>query len=444
MTHFAEEDLIALLDAPVASNEHMDACAECHEKFDTFRAVMCGLKDESVWDTTPLREEPVPATIVNLRAFADQMAAEDADAEFLVRELLDGPRGSWMPRLHEHPEYRTAGMVRKLIESASHAIDTMPPDAVAITMLATEIADHLDPATYTSDTVPHLRGTAWRERAYALFYTGAFADAEAALQASESNLSDCVVNEYELARVGIVRALVERGLERYSPALTQANASARVFERYRDGVRSASARLAQVHLLFSLNELKAAFGILVGLKREFECSADSDTYARILGNLGWCCSRLGRVDDAVMNHAAAAELFTEMGVRSAAVRERWNIARLLMTAGRLDDALPRLEQLCAEFRDLGMTASYTQVTLDLAEILITRDSYRKVDELCDAALRTLKNNHLEHTSTALTALALIQEAARHHTATPAFVQRVREYVRRAPAEPSLLFATLSE
>ncbi|HUP60004.1 MAG TPA: tetratricopeptide repeat protein [Thermoanaerobaculia bacterium] len=438
--HCTEEDLIALLDTPASSNEHATSCTECRAKLDSFRVVICGLKDDSVWNDTPLCEAPVPQTIANLRAFADRMASEDAQAETCVRDLLEGPREGWMPKLQLHPEYRTAGVVRKLIESTTHAIDTMPPDAVAMTTLATEIADHLDPAAYTNDTVPRLRGAAWRERAYALFYTGAFSDAEAALRASESNLSDCLVNEYELARVGIVRALVERGLENYSPAIIHANASARVFEAYRDATRSASARLAEVHLLFSTGEHKAAYEILVDLKRRFECSKDADTYARVLANLGHCCWALGKSDEALWYHDAAAKLLTELGVHSDAVRESWNVALVLIREGRLDEAVPRLEMLRQEFERLGMTASYTQVTLDLAEILVTRGAHGEVDQLCSHVMRTLEKNQLEHTAPALTALALMQEAARNRTTTPALVRRVRDYLRRMPDEPNLLFA----
>ncbi len=104
----------------------------------------------------------------------------------------------------------------------------MPRDAVELTALATEIADHLEDAT------PQLRGAAWRERAYALFYVGDFAAAERALCASESHFSESCASDYDLARVGIVRAVVERGLEKYSSAIAHAQRSVRQFQLYAD------------------------------------------------------------------------------------------------------------------------------------------------------------------------------------------------------------------
>jgi len=238
----------------------------------------------------------------------------------------------------------------------------------------------------------------------------------------------------------VVRALVERGLEDYSSAIGHARASAQTFVAYADHTKHASARLAQVHFLFSTGEVKTAHDILLDLKREFEQSSDLDTYARILGNLGHCCGRLRRSEEALFYHGIAAKLFEDLGVHSAAVRESWNVARVLMQEGRFDEAVPRQEKLRREFEQLGMMASYSQVTLELAEILVMRSDFKAVEDMCFGVMRVLQEKHLQHTAPALTALALMREAARKKTATPALVRHVREYLERVPNEPNLLFA----
>jgi hypothetical protein len=110
-----------------------------------------------VWDSAEVRLDPVPATIANLRAFADRMAYEDAAADAILPELLAGQREEWMPRLMAHPEWRTAGVVRRLVGAIDRALATMPPDAVGITTLATEVADHLQPTACSLDTVHRLQ-----------------------------------------------------------------------------------------------------------------------------------------------------------------------------------------------------------------------------------------------------------------------------------------------
>lgn len=442
--HYDEETLLSFIGQDRPSAEHLSACAECCEKLDSYRLLADALADEATWDETPLSDTPNPDTIATLRAFADQMAAEDAQAQLYLPNLLDGTRDAWMSNLRHHPEYRTAGVVRKLIEAIPTALDTMPRDAVELAGLATEIADHLDPATCTADTVSRLRGAAWRERAYALFYTGDFAAAERALCASESHFTESFVNEYDLARVGVVRALVERGLEKYASAIPHARASAQLFVLFGDETKSASARLAEVHLLFSQNELDLAYRILIDLKNRLQQSRDADTYARVLGNLGYCCMRLGRIDEALIHHDAAAQLLVELGVHSEAVRGQWSVARILAREGRFDSALPRLRKVQGEFEQLGMIGSATDVHLDIAEILISKGAFGDVEEICRNAVRALEHANLAQTAPALIALALMQEAARSRTATQALVDDVRRHLRPVRDEPNLLFASPPE
>ena len=125
--HYDDEALISLMETGRAgSDAHLPACKTCSEKMQSFRGLSGVLRDASVWDRKPLNVDPVPSTIANLRAFADRMSAEDTRAESYLNDLLAGSREEWMPRLQQHPEYRTAGMVRKLIAASDRAIDTMP------------------------------------------------------------------------------------------------------------------------------------------------------------------------------------------------------------------------------------------------------------------------------------------------------------------------------
>ncbi len=406
---------------------------------DDLRIFADALKDESVWDQRPLREEPVPQTIATLRAFANRMAGEDAQAEVVLRALLAGSRETWMLTLRQHPEYRTAGVVRKPIAASARAIDTMPPDAVVLTALATEIADHLEPAAYPTDTIPRLRGAAWRERAYALFYTGAFADAETALRASESHFSDCAVEEYEMARVGIVRALVERAMERSPSAVRIARESATTFARFEDRTRMASASLAVVHMLFTAADYKTAYTVLCELEEQLQHSSDTDTHARVLGNLGYCCWKLGKADEALRYHEAAAMLLDHLNIRTEALRAKWSIASILASQGRLDEARERLSCVGSEFERLGMTNVAALVDLEIAELLLACGEYNQVEAICHKAMQSFEAAGLSHTARAQTALAYMREAARERTVTPVLVRHVREYLRRLPHEENLLF-----
>lgn len=440
--HYDEDALVTMLDAGVMdSDPHLAACGECAERLEDFRMVTAALRDAATWDQREVTTAPNANTIATLRAFADTMAAEDAAAQGYLAELLAGPRETWMANLAAHPEWRTAGMVRGLIAATDRALDTMPAEAVEITALATNIAEALDPSSYCPDTVARLRGAAWRERAYALFYTGQYLEAEKGLALADHHFALCAVAEYDVSRLGIVHAVVERELEHYASALTHARGSATAFERFGDVSRQISARLAEVNLQFSRGEFMSAHAVLTSLETVVRSTGNTRVHAMILGNLGYCSFRLGRTTAAMQYQQAAADLFELIGDQPAATRARWNIASMLGSEGQADESIRRLESIGAEFMSFGMTGSATEAALERAELLLAhKGDFESVESICRTAIQTLEAEGLAYTAHALTALALMREAAHNRSATPKLVRQVREYLTRLPEQPNLIFA----
>lgn len=435
--HYEDEALISLLESDRAGADlHLPSCPPCSDKLASFRTISGLLQEADVWDARELRTDPVPSTVALLRRFADRMADENTRAEAILPELLAGPRETWMPRLHEHPEWRTAGVVRKLLEAEAKAIDSMPPDAVEMTALAIEIAEHLE----DGEGVHQLRGIAWRERGYVLFYVGRYAEGLAATERADAALRHCMVDEYDRARVGIVRAIILRAMEEEGTAITAARQSAEAFGRFEDRSRYVSARLAEVQLLFNANAYAEAERILHDLDRRMTGSHDLDTHARVLGNLGHCYWKLGHIEEAIPYLDASAALHDSVGTRTESVRTRWTVGLILAGAGRIDEALERLVDIHAEFTRLGMTSAATLVDLDIAELRLVRSEFSAVEQICRTAIRAFEVAGLSYTAQARTALAYMHEAARLRTATPALARHVKEYIRELPRNENLLFA----
>lgn len=435
--HYDDEALIAFLEPGTTADAHLPSCTECAGKLGTLRLVSEALADSATWDPRTCRDEPVPETIAALRAFADRMASEDTQAEIYLRDLLDGSRESWMPKLREHPEYRTAGVVRKLIAACDRAIDTMPPDAVEITALATEIAEHLDPTAHPSDTVAKLRGAAWRERAYALFYTGQFADAKRAVFASESHFSDCLVEEYETARVGIVQALVARGMEDYAAAAEAARACGTAMRSYSDSHRARAAESISASVLFSQQRFREALDIWTRLLETPE--SDVRAYAGNFTNVANCQRALGDYASALTNYATAATLLADAGDVSDAVRTRYNVAVTLAAAGRSEEALTRMRAARADFEALSMSSEAAVAAIDIADHLLANGQMAEVVELCAAAISQFDRSGVAYGTRARVAIAYMREAAEAGRATQRLARYVRNYLRELPRQPALLF-----
>lgn len=439
--HYDDEALLVYLEKqPIGADAHLSSCGDCSEKLETFQMITDILHEHDVWDTQEVRRDPAPETIANLRAFADRMAFEDTAAEAILPELLAGSREEWLPRLMEHPEWRTAGVVRRLLAESRRAVETMPPDALEMTTLATAITDHFDTGVPAGWSLARLRGHAWHDRAYALFYVGRFSEAVAATETADVRLQECVVDEYDRARVAIIRALSLRAMEDIPAAAAAVRFSSATFVRFGDVTRLASARLAETHLLFTQGEFETALRILEPLERQLRGTRDANIHARVLGNLGYCLWKLGRIEDALRHHDAAAALLDDLGVQTEAVRVRWNVASILAGAGLIAEAQTRLEKLRTSFDDLGMTSESALVSLDIADLLIAQENFGAVEEICRTAMLSFERAGISYSARALTALAYMREAARHRTVTPALVKQVRDYLRRLPQDAELLFA----
>lgn len=439
--HYDDEALIALLESRRESMDaHLPSCAPCAEKLESFRLIADALQDADVWDQRELRTEAIPSTIAVLRNFADRMAYEDSCADAILAELLAGGRESWMPRLRAHPEWRTGGVVRGLIARAYDALMVMPPDALEMLTVATEIADHLDPSHYPSDTVAHLRGAAWRDRAYALFYMGTFSEALSAVDRADEILAACVVDEYDRARVGIVRSLVLRAFERLDEAERVVAESASAFMPFEDLERFASARLAEVHLLAVRCDYDRMYAVLDDLDRRLAGTRHLDAHARVLGNLGNWAKRVGKFDLAVQYFDMASDVYDTLEVQTEAARIRWSVAQTLIQIGSFDEARVRLSAVMPDLERLGMTWDVALCGLDLAELHLANGRYQEVEAICRRAMDAFIAAGLRDSSGALTALGYMSEAARLRVADGQHVRTVREYIRQLPAKPNLLFA----
>lgn len=439
--HYDDEALLLLMEGDrFRFDAHIPSCTVCSGKLDTYRTITGALRHHDVWDKAEVRRDPVPATITNLRAFADRMSFEDKAAEAILPQLLAGSREEWMPRLMAHPEWRTAGVVRGLAGRACATTPNNPPNGLALAELCTEVAEHLDSTIVRADTFEKLRGAAWRERAYALFYVGRYTDALTAADRADAAFQRCVVDEYDRARVAIVRTLALRPKEELSAALASVRFSADVFARFEDAGRVVSASLAQSQIMFSRGDYESAIETLLPVERRLRDSKDARNHALVLNTLGSCRWKIGKLEEALVDHETAAMLYDALGIPTEAARNRWNVALILMLSGRGDDARPRLESLRSTFSGLGMTSEATLVSLDLAELHLARDRFDDVETICHAAMRSLEAAGLSYTSRALTALAYIREAAQRRAVTPVAVKHVRDYIRRLPRDGQLLFA----
>jgi len=436
--HYDDEVLIAMLDGDpesVASDPHLAACPSCRGILDNVRLMAGALTDECVWDRQELNEAPVPETIDLLRATAARMDAEDAQAEAWLAEMLAGPRESWMPRLEQHPEWRTAGVVRRLVARAEKHSPVMPPEALEMTKIATEVAGNL--ASYSDQILSTVRGEAWRERAYAEFYVDFFEAAFKASTAAEQCFSQTAASSYQLARTRTTHAMVLASIDRTDEALDEVRAASAVFSSYGDKERSRLARAAEAWIRTTNSDFRGALQIWVDDEQHVEPS--SIAHAETLVNIGSCYRELGESVHALPYFERAVSMYSELDAPVAVARLRWSLATLYQVSGRWSDALQAFESAKKQLMRLELPFEAVLVDLDVSAVLLAIGCPEDVEKICRDAIRYFQNEGLSYSRNALTALAYLTEAAEQKRATPAIANRVRRFIEKLPVSPDLLF-----
>jgi tetratricopeptide (TPR) repeat protein len=420
--HYDEEVLAGFLDEPMdmtARDKHLDNCSLCKRTLQSIRDTVVLLKKPAVWERQRLSSSPRPETLAFLRSVQTTMKDEDAEAERNVALLLAGSRETWAAKLDEHPEWRTAGLVRKLIAATDQAIDLMPPDALEITRLACDVAEQLA----SSDCVIRLRGNAWYERGYALLYSGAFLDALNALANAESQFARLSIADHEIGRLKLVRGMVYRALDRIDDALPLISASVVFFHEYGDVERRHSASLALGITLWSGRRFREALAIHLEIAKDE--TATSRCHATALQNAAICYRELGDLDAAIDCFVKAISAAEAAGMISFRAKTRWTLARILVERQQYEHALNMLVELRDEFEVLGMANDVAVIALDIAELFLTTGRRADVAGACRQAITYFEKMQLTSSQAALTAVTYLCEAATAGNATPKLVSDLR-------------------
>ncbi len=436
--HYDEEVLAAFLDEPsegVDADLHLRSCSLCRQTLGSLRETVEVLQDASVWDARPIESAPRPETIAFLRGTAALIQNEDTAAEQHVVLLLAGSREEWEARLDQHPEWQTAGLVRKMVVATDRFNFSSPLDAVELTRLAVRVVTALPAET---PGLQPLVADAWREHAYALNYTSANREALEAVEQAERAL-ESAGTDYDRARVLLMRAIVIRLNNREKEAASIAGRAADEFQRFGDDRRYVSARMTEAGFLADACLFREALEAFEKL-RPCESTMEPLTFGILLLNRAIAHREVGDFDRSETCFVQAVRILEQIGAMALVSRAHWHLARLLMRQTEYQRALPLLDRLRDEFREMGMPHEVAYVSVDMAECLLLLNRSAEVVDLCRSAMSFFETAGLTSGKGAMTALAYLRESAATGRLTREHLSDVRGFFDVLPRQPNLMFA----
>lgn len=442
MTTTSHYDEFALFEYAEGTSEqreeieaHVADCSECAANIGEHRRFAAALGQPAVWESAP--SPAAKSRITDLLSINGRIEREDAAAAAIIEDALTGPNAWWRTRLRKADGWRTAGVVRQLLERVRPTMDAgSPANALRIAELAVEVSNELNVAEYPSDFVIGVRAQALRDHAYALAYVGRYPDALRILDRAENLFKQSVLPEYELARLKLVRAFAYPNIDRAAEAVVLAREAAEIFLRFGQRKRYIDARIYEAGMLYNAGRVKDALPIWL----ELESVPDLNETTRILlmQNIGCAFQQIRKFSDAIRYLSRAAEGYERLDIKPRLVHTRWILARTMLLSKSAAEAVPLLRESWRQFESLEMEADAALAALDLVEALLVTGSVEQVPAICRALLDRFTRAGMN--SPAVTALAYLREAVAAGQANRTLVRHVQKFLRELPKEPSLLFA----
>lgn len=434
--HYDEEVLAGFLGEPIDSatrDKHLAGCSLCKRTLDSLRGTVGLLKEGDVWERQSFSSTPRPETLAFLRNVQKTMGDEDAVAEYFVKQLLAGSRDTWAPKLAEHPEWRTAGTVRKLIAATDRYNYSSPLDAVELTRITAEIAESL-PTSVVRDA---LVADACREHAYALLLIGSYTEAMTAVNRADHFVA--AASNFARARTTLMRAQILRSMEKWADAAAMARRAAADFRQCGDTPKYFTARMSEAIVLYDSSQYRQAADVYAELA-PLHARVPDNLVAQAVHNEGLCHRELGDFEQAEACFIRAIDFCDKLQMTSLRAKAHWHLARVFMRQTRYDAALQILQLLRREFEELGMSHDLACASVDMAESLLGLGRPEEVAPLCRHAIEYFRVAGLAYSTGAMTALAYLQEAAADGSLTLNDVAEVRVFVERLSREPNVVFA----
>lgn len=410
---------------------HTASCAECGARLDFYSVTEEDLHDPAVW-------QPIGATTAALMsAYANRCAAEDAEADELLKPLFDAPPKAAWANVRKQREFHTGGVVRRLNARAHAIVASEPLAALTFADLAQAVAELLPDETYPNNAVYELRGTAWKERANALLRLGKLDEALESLRRAERAYRHLSSSGNGLAAVELVRAAVYYQRHELDKAAIHAERAEHSYAHLGQERR----RMNALHLRGSIKYLGMDVDTAAAIFQRVidfgdECN-DPEWIAKGSYARANCELDRGNLGEASMLFHTALIIFREIGPATDRIATEWGLARVVLHGGKANDAARRLRDVMVAFEDLGMVMDAALAGLDLADALLVLQQPKQIAKVAAHSFHVLKKAGV--LTCALAALAYLKESAADGRLSPDVIKDIRMFLRRTERDPELVF-----
>lgn len=416
--------------------EHIQRCAKCFEVYEELAEAIGLLKDGEVVGHVEDDEagpEDFLRGLAGLRDQAGNAEREARAADALLLQLAQEPVERWEAIIGKNPHTCTSALVRRLVEAAESEMHRQPEQAHLLLRIAESVAHGLRDERESF----RARGLVWRQRAIALRIQTRYEEAlDAAITAKScyGNLRD-PDTPFEIGQVHFTMAAILFEMTRYAPALREVTRARELLSPYGMSAPLAKVMMLEAVLCAERGDVANARETLRALLPIEEQLGQPLEVGLVRTNLAECNLRLGDLDAAMEDARAAIATFRALGAVAHETRGEWTIAMIRLARGERE-AIDRLHEIAAVYRELGMPGEAGFVNLDITAELLEREEWTEA-EILARELVTLFTAADVPLAT-VNALDYLRRAVENREATAATVRYIRKYI--ATGNPDRPFA----
>ncbi|MCU1246137.1 MAG: hypothetical protein JWN02_2047, partial [Acidobacteria bacterium] len=367
------------------------------------------------------RRRSDPARLAEFTQTALRLSREREEAAQPVARLLrELPSAEW-PRMAQRKELRNSGALDRLSAEISSRMESEPQEALALSTLATAIAETLADDAYPAVMLAQLRAQAWKDRAGVLRYLHRNSEALEAVERAEGILQRFPGAAHDRAVVAFVKATILQQVDRFDESLAILNRCSAVFSEHGDTRLYLFCGIARGGLLYRQRRFADARDVLTRLLQTSGESADRVSYARIHANLAISLVELGELTEANIHLSEAVARFHDAGRTLEAARTELGAARVLLARGNSARGIERLGAARAAFTAGAMVEEAGLCGLEMAEALLGRGDISAAqqiaaevaEEFAGAELNRRAVDAVTHLTTRLTRAQASADTIRH-------------------------------
>jgi tetratricopeptide (TPR) repeat protein len=328
----------------------------------------------------PPSRRAAQARLAEFLETAERLKNERAAAGAVLEMVEATPPEAW-PSLAERPELQTNAALERLSDEVRRRLDRNPREALALSELATMIADALPATAYPAVTLAQIRAMAWKDRAKALRFLGRTQQAFDAIEHAEGILDKHVALGLDRAVVDIVKALTLLDIGKFEEARAIAITCGSVFLAHGDLLHAVNAGEIEGLVLYETRQFRDAYSLFKSLIDVAIAANDPEAEARCHHNAASCAMFLDDFKIANVHFSEAIAKLTDLGHVVNATRTQWGAGQVLIGKGQIQSGLKYLYAARESFGRYEMYEEAGLCGLAIAEGLLSRGDEREAQQI---------------------------------------------------------------